>query len=114
MESFHSVLENNVLDTKKWETRKELRMAIVTWIERTYHRRRKCVLGKNAPSNVKPRFKPLMKYLSRRETMETLNRSQRQPYEECRIIRPNANTKLGIFWFFTDNEYCFRHRWIPS
>jgi len=41
MESFHSLLQNNVLDTKKWETREELRVAIVTWIERTYHRRRR-------------------------------------------------------------------------
>ena len=50
MESFHSLLQNNVLDTKKWETREELRMAIVTWIERTYHRRRrKRSLGRMTP-----------------------------------------------------------------
>ncbi len=35
MESFHSLLQNNVLNTKKWETRDEPRLAIVTWIERT-------------------------------------------------------------------------------
>jgi transposase InsO family protein len=40
-QSFHSLLQNNVLDTKKWETREELRVAIVHWIERTYHRRRR-------------------------------------------------------------------------
>ena len=50
MESFHSLLQNNVLDTKKWETREELRVAIVTWIERTYHRRRrKRSLGQMTP-----------------------------------------------------------------
>jgi putative transposase len=50
MESFHSLLQNNVLDTKKWESREELRLAIVTWIERTYHRRRrKRSLGKMTP-----------------------------------------------------------------
>ena len=50
MESFHSLLQNNVLDTKKWETREELRVAIVTWIERTYHRRRrKRSLGRMTP-----------------------------------------------------------------
>jgi transposase InsO family protein len=50
MESFHSLLQNNVLDTKKWETREELRLAIVTWIERTYHRRRrKRSLGRMTP-----------------------------------------------------------------
>jgi len=36
--------------TKKWETREELRAAIVTWIERTYHRRRrKRSLGRMTP-----------------------------------------------------------------
>ena len=50
MESFHSLPQNNVLDTKKWENREELRLAIVTWIERTYHRcRRKCSLGRMTP-----------------------------------------------------------------
>jgi len=30
MESFHSLLQNNVLDSKKWETSEDLRLAIVT------------------------------------------------------------------------------------
>ena len=41
MESFFALLQKNVLNTKRWETREELRIAIVTWIERTYHRRRR-------------------------------------------------------------------------
>jgi putative transposase len=41
MESFFSLLQKNVLDRQKWATRDELRIAIVTWIERTYHRRRR-------------------------------------------------------------------------
>ena len=41
MESFFSLLQNNVLNRKRWATRDELRLAIVTWIERTYHRRRR-------------------------------------------------------------------------
>jgi putative transposase len=40
MESFFSLLQRNVLDRQSWKTRDELRIAIVTWIERTYHRRR--------------------------------------------------------------------------
>lgn len=40
MESFFSLLQKNVLDQRSWITRKHLRIAIVTWIERTYHRRR--------------------------------------------------------------------------
>lgn len=41
MESFFSLLQNNVLDRHCWATRQELRTAIITWIERTYHRRRR-------------------------------------------------------------------------
>jgi putative transposase len=41
MESFFALLQNNVLDRRRWATRQELRLAIVTWIERTYHRRRR-------------------------------------------------------------------------
>src|SRR5690606_26681245 len=39
MESFFALLQNNVLDRQRWATRDELRLAIITWIERTYHRR---------------------------------------------------------------------------
>ena len=41
VESFFSLLQNNVLDTRPWTTRQQLREAIVRWIEATYHRRRK-------------------------------------------------------------------------
>ena len=41
MESFFGLLQNNVLNRRTWTTRQELRTAIVTWIERTYHRRRR-------------------------------------------------------------------------
>jgi len=41
MESFFSLLQKNVLDTRRWETREELRLAIVTWIETKYNRRRR-------------------------------------------------------------------------
>lgn len=41
MESFFSLLQHNVLNRRRWETREELRIAIITWIERTYHRRRR-------------------------------------------------------------------------
>ncbi len=43
MESFFALLQKNVLDRRRWATRDELRIAIVTWIERTYHRRRRQV-----------------------------------------------------------------------
>ena len=41
MESFFALLQNNVLDRRRWTSRHELRIAIISWIERTYHRRRR-------------------------------------------------------------------------
>ncbi|BFU43906.1 hypothetical protein KRMM14A1004_21520 [Krasilnikovia sp. MM14-A1004] len=41
MESFFGLLQNNVLDRHPWRTRDQQRIAIVNWIERTYHRRRR-------------------------------------------------------------------------
>ncbi|WP_241473830.1 IS3 family transposase [Mycolicibacterium neoaurum] len=50
MESFFALLQKNVLDRRRWRTREELRIAIVTWIERTYHRRRRQAgLGRLTP-----------------------------------------------------------------
>ena len=50
MESFFSLLQKNVLDTRRWPTREELRLAIVSWIETKYHRkRRQRALGKLTP-----------------------------------------------------------------
>ncbi|AHC26435.2 integrase [Mycolicibacterium neoaurum] len=50
MESFFSLLQKNVLNRRRWDTREELRIAIVTWIERTYHRRRRQAgLGRLTP-----------------------------------------------------------------
>jgi transposase InsO family protein len=50
MESFFALLQKNVLDRQRWATRQQLRIAIVTWIERTYHRRRRqAALGRLTP-----------------------------------------------------------------
>lgn len=50
MESFFALLQKNVLDRQRWATREQLRIAIVTWMERTYHRRRRQVrLGRLTP-----------------------------------------------------------------
>ena len=50
MESFFALLQKNVLDRRRWRTREELRIAIITWIERTYHRRpRQARLGRLTP-----------------------------------------------------------------
>ena len=49
MESFFALLQKNVLDRRSWTTREQLRIAM-TWIERTYHRRRRQArLGRLTP-----------------------------------------------------------------
>ena len=50
MESFFALMQKNLLDRRTWTTREQLRIAIVTWIERTYHRRRRQArLGRLTP-----------------------------------------------------------------
>jgi transposase InsO family protein len=50
MESWFALLQKNVLDRHTWDTRDQLKLAIVTWTERTYHRRRRQArLGKLTP-----------------------------------------------------------------
>jgi putative transposase len=41
MESFFSLLQKNALNRRRWTSREELRLATLTWIEKTYHRRRR-------------------------------------------------------------------------
>ena len=49
-QSFFALLQKNVLNRRTWTTREQLRIAIVTWIERTYHRRRRQArLGRLTP-----------------------------------------------------------------
>jgi putative transposase len=50
MESFFALLQKNVLDRQRWPGRDQPRLAIITWIERTYHRRRRQrALGRLTP-----------------------------------------------------------------
>jgi putative transposase len=50
MESFFSLLQKNVLNRQRWATRQDLRLAIIVWIEKTYHRRRRQdTLGRLTP-----------------------------------------------------------------
>jgi putative transposase len=50
IESFFSLLQKNVLNRRRWATRDQLRLAILTWIEQTYHRRRRQeALGRLTP-----------------------------------------------------------------
>ena len=50
MESFFALPQRDLFDQRSWTTRDELRLAIIHWIERTYHRRRRQRrLGKLTP-----------------------------------------------------------------
>jgi putative transposase len=60
MESFFALLQKNILDRQRWATREELRLAIITWIERTYHRRRRQQrLGRLTPIEFEMLYKPV-------------------------------------------------------
>jgi hypothetical protein len=49
-QSFFSLLQKNVPDRRSWTSREQLRIAIATWTERTYHRhRRNSRLGRLTP-----------------------------------------------------------------
>jgi putative transposase len=49
------------LNRRRWATRDELRIAIVTWIERTYHRRRRQdALGRLTPYEYEAIMTPTM------------------------------------------------------
>ncbi len=51
MESFLVLLHKNVLDRHRWTTRHGLRLTIITWTERTYHRRHSQTrLGRPTPT----------------------------------------------------------------
>ena len=41
MESFFALMQTNALNRRRWDTRKQLRLAIRNWIQRDYHRRRR-------------------------------------------------------------------------
>lgn len=59
-ESFFALLQNNVLNRKRWRTREELRIAIIAWIERTYHcRRRYARLGRLTPIEYETIMRPV-------------------------------------------------------
>ena len=51
IESFFSLLQKNVLNLQKWETRQELREAIFTWIHKEYNNKRpQQKLGRQTPN----------------------------------------------------------------
>lgn len=65
MESFWSLLQTNVLNQRRWSTRQELRLAIVVWIERKYHRQRaQDALGGLTPIEFEAKLPPTPRTLA--------------------------------------------------
>jgi hypothetical protein len=74
MESFVALLQNNVLNRRRSHTKEELRLGILSWIERTYHRRRRQrALGELTPIEFEAVHDVLM------------HRQYLQPYESTEV-----------------------------
>ncbi|MCU1438874.1 MAG: transposase [Naasia sp.] len=59
MEYVCALLQKNVLDWQRWTSREQLRLAVVEWVEGTYHRkRRQRSLGKLTPVEYEVILKP--------------------------------------------------------
>ena len=59
MESFSALVQKNVLNRRVWATREDLRITIVSRIEKTYHRRRRrAALGRLTPVEYELIMKP--------------------------------------------------------
>ncbi len=92
MESFFALLQKNVLDRRTWATRHELRIAIVTWIERTYHRRwRQDTLGRLTPTE----FETSCPHQPHRLRDRTCHLSVQQSLTSANVI----SKRNGCTWF---------------
>ena len=85
MESFFALLQKNVLNRRRWDTRDELRLAIVTWIEAPT-----TAAGANAPSAGSPRSssRPSTKPLTRPEPPHRKRQpdlQQSRPFCRCGV-----------------------------
>ncbi|SUP27432.1 Integrase [Streptomyces griseus] len=76
MENFFALLQKNVLDRRSWANHQELRIAIVAWIERAYHRRRRQRrLARLTPVD----YEPIMTHRSTRYVNPNCHRSRSSP-----------------------------------
>ncbi|CAM5295736.1 hypothetical protein SDIAM26S_00922 [Streptomyces diastaticus subsp. diastaticus] len=93
MENFFALLQKNVLDRRSWRTRNELRIAIVTWIERTYHRRRRRIrLGRLAPVEYETIMAP---HTALAAQTPTVTRSRSSPRDAPRQDRGQQGSQRG-------------------
>ncbi len=83
MESWHALLQKNVLDRRRWRTRDELHAAVVFCIEHTYNRRRRQrALGELTPVEYELAF-TTQAAVAARSVPTTVNRSC-----SSRLVRP--------------------------
>jgi hypothetical protein len=113
METLFSLLQNNVLNRRRWATREQLRLAIVVWIQRTYHRhRRQDSLGRLTPIAYETPYAPLTPHGSTYPTESTkvggrplnlgphpyqLNAGNRCAYDRFRRSRPTVGARSYAF-----------------
>src|SRR5690625_1998675 len=91
MESFFALLQKNVLDRKRWRTRDELRIAIVTWIERKYHRRRRQArLGRLTPIEYETIMNPAVSLAASHPNCHLPVRQSRRSRDHRRLPRSLA------------------------
>ncbi len=74
MESWHALLQKNVLDRRRWRTRAQLHDAVVFWIEHTYNRQPPPARSASYPGRVRARV-----HHSRRRSRGIINQNRRQP-----------------------------------
>ena len=73
MESWHALLQNNVLDRRRWRTRDQLHEEIVVWIEHTDNRRRRQRGPSNSPLSNTSSRSPLKTPQSRHDQSQPLS-----------------------------------------
>lgn len=97
MESFFALLQKNILNTRRWETREELRLSIVTWIETTYSQ----PPPSKAPGEADP-GRVCEDLRSRKRGLRTINPSVNQTggSPACPVLPPVTTQPAPIITFW--------------
>jgi hypothetical protein len=92
MESFSALLQKNVLNRRRWQTREQLRLAIVVWIERTHHRRRRQDTPRSAHTH---RVRDTGRSRGLTALTRTSQRKSGQSRDPRRALARRAQARLG-------------------
>jgi len=97
MESFFALLQKDVLEQQRWATRAELRLAIVTWIEKTYHRtRRQRRLGRLTPIEFEKLTGPHTRSEPLNPTSQQKWGQSGSTFEEALALPPRKPSRAGV------------------